>query len=244
MRSLRKTSCSWLVPEIQNRPGVGSSVGEQGVVGVDGDRVADAREQRQVVERIAVEPAAFEVAPPETHRFEPVLDAGDLALAEGRGAAGFSGELAVFLCRNRGDQVRNAEFKADRAGDEAVGGGDDGAQVAGGQVFKHFSTTPIAEVIQVTGEFTWRVKRGESNRVVDYVAPPLMLSSEATSNDLNWSQGCYATPESIAAGLEQLYTDEALRQKLREAGPKRAAQFTWERSAEQLYAVYQEACRE
>ncbi len=35
----------------------------------------------------------------------------------------------------------------------------------GGQVFKHFSTTPIAEVIQVTGEFTWRVKRGESNRV-------------------------------------------------------------------------------
>ena len=52
------------------------------------------------------------------------------------------------------------------------------------------------------------------------------------------------SPESIAAGLEQLYTDEALRQKLREAGPKRAAQFTWERSAEQLYAVYQEACRE
>ena len=39
------------------------------------------------------------------------------------------------------------------------------------------------------------------------------------------------SPESIAAGLEQLYTDEALRQKLREAGPKRAAQFTWERSA-------------
>jgi hypothetical protein len=62
----------------------------------------------------------------------------------------------------------------------------------GGQVFKHFSTTPIAEVIQVTGEFTWRVKRGETNRVVDYVAPPLMLSSEATGNDLNWSQGCYA----------------------------------------------------
>ena len=72
----------------------------------------------------------------------------------------------------------------------------------GGQVFKHFSTTPIAEVIQVTGEFTWRVKRGESNRVVDYVAPPLMLSSEATSNDLNWSQGCYATPESIAAAFK------------------------------------------
>ena len=47
-----------------------------------------------------------------------------------------------------------------------------------------------------------------------------------------------------SAGLERLYTDEALRQRLKAAGPKRAAQFTWERSAEQLYAVYQEACRE
>ena len=52
------------------------------------------------------------------------------------------------------------------------------------------------------------------------------------------------SPESISAVLAQLYTDEAPLQKLREAGPKRAAQFTWERSAEQLYAVYQEACRE
>lgn len=71
----------------------------------------------------------------------------------------------------------------------------------GSQQFKHFSTTPIAEVIQVTGEFTWRVKRGETNRVVDYVAPPLMLSCESTGKDLNWSQGCYASPESIAAAF-------------------------------------------
>ena len=31
-----------------------------------------------------------------------------------------------------------------------------------GQVFKHFATTPAAEVIQVAGEFTWRVRRGET----------------------------------------------------------------------------------
>ncbi|WP_295214120.1 glycosyltransferase family 1 protein [Ruminococcus sp.] len=47
---------------------------------------------------------------------------------------------------------------------------------------------------------------------------------------------------SIADGLEQLYTDPALRQKLSEAGPKRAAQFSWECSARQLYEVYQEVC--
>ena len=67
-----------------------------------------------------------------------------------------------------------------------------------GELFKHFSTTPIAEVIQVTGEFTWRVRRGETNRVVDYVAPPRMLSRESTDSDLNWSFGSYVEPAVIA----------------------------------------------
>lgn len=47
----------------------------------------------------------------------------------------------------------------------------------------------------------------------------------------------------IADGLEQLYTDAALRKHLREAGPKRAGLFTWENAAKQLYAIYQEVCR-
>lgn len=64
----------------------------------------------------------------------------------------------------------------------------------GGQSFKHFASTPAAEVIQVAGEFTWRVRRGETSRVVDYVAPPLMLSRESTASDLSWSQGRYIAP--------------------------------------------------
>ncbi len=74
-----------------------------------------------------------------------------------------------------------------------------------GQKFKHFSTTASAQVVQVAGEFTWRVRRGETNRVVDYVAPPLMLSRESTSNDLTWSQGVYVAPAVIAEafGLKQ-----------------------------------------
>ena len=67
----------------------------------------------------------------------------------------------------------------------------------GAQIFKHFSTTQAAEVVQVAGEFIWRVRRGETNRVVDYVAPPLMLSSESTGNDLSWSQGNYVEPQVI-----------------------------------------------
>ncbi|MBL8403103.1 MAG: DUF4178 domain-containing protein, partial [Dechloromonas sp.] len=71
----------------------------------------------------------------------------------------------------------------------------------GGELFKHFLTTPAAEVIQVTGEFTWRVKCGETNRVVDYVAPPLMLSQERSGKDLSWSQACYIQPATIASAF-------------------------------------------
>ncbi len=70
-----------------------------------------------------------------------------------------------------------------------------------GQKFKHFSTTASAQVTQVAGEFTWRVRRGETNRVVDYVAPPLMLSRESTSKDLSWTQGAYAEPELVATAF-------------------------------------------
>ena len=66
-----------------------------------------------------------------------------------------------------------------------------------GQRFKHFQTTQVAEVVQVAGEFTWRVSVGETCRIVDYVAPPLLLSRESTNNDLNWSLATYATPEEI-----------------------------------------------
>lgn len=71
-----------------------------------------------------------------------------------------------------------------------------------GQKFRHFSTADSAEVIQVAGEFTWRVCRGEKNRVMDYVAPPLMLSRESNSTEVSWSQGCYVAPEVIAEAFK------------------------------------------
>lgn len=44
---------------------------------------------------------------------------------------------------------------------------------------------------------------------------------------------------SIAEGLHQLVQDKTLRQSLRHTGLTNAAQFTWERSAQQLLAAYQ-----
>ncbi len=47
--------------------------------------------------------------------------------------------------------------------------------------------------------------------------------------------------ESIAAGLRQGLTDEPLRQRLQTAGPEQAARFSWQRCAEQTFAVLLEA---
>lgn len=64
------------------------------------------------------------------------------------------------------------------------------------QEFKHFSTYR-AEVIQVAGEFTWRVRRGETAEVADFVAPPTLLSRERTDNEITWSRGSYVEPTVI-----------------------------------------------
>lgn len=47
--------------------------------------------------------------------------------------------------------------------------------------------------------------------------------------------------KSMADGLERLYQDADLRERLRQEGPQRAKQFSWEQSAHALYQVYEEA---
>ena len=47
-------------------------------------------------------------------------------------------------------------------------------------------------------------------------------------------------PRSIANGLEMMIRSEAACRKLRELGAARAAEMSWDRAAEKLYAVYQE----
>ncbi len=46
--------------------------------------------------------------------------------------------------------------------------------------------------------------------------------------------------EDIALGLERLLTDEALREKLAQAGPPQAARFTWEAAAQTVLQVYEQ----
>jgi alpha-1,3-rhamnosyl/mannosyltransferase len=51
------------------------------------------------------------------------------------------------------------------------------------------------------------------------------------------------TPDALADGLRRLLTDNALRAELRAAGPQRAAQFSWQKTAEATLAVYESVSR-
>lgn len=72
-----------------------------------------------------------------------------------------------------------------------------GAQASyNGKWLKIFQDAP-AVVRYVQGEFYWRVEQGETVRATDYVAAPLMLSSEVSASEINWSVGVYMTNAEI-----------------------------------------------
>jgi hypothetical protein len=92
--------------------------------------MVDALEQRQVVERVAVEPALV-VGKALAAPGQPLVHAADLALAEGGRAARLAREGAVGLLDVGGEEVPHAQLGGDRGGDEAVRRRDDGGEVAG-----------------------------------------------------------------------------------------------------------------
>ena len=50
--------------------------------------------------------------------------------------------------------------------------------------------------------------------------------------------------EELASAMERLLVDSRLRSELAQKGLKRAAQFSWERTARETLAVYQEVGQE
>ena len=94
-----------LVGQRDDRPPVPLRMPAQGLVRIDGHRVRDALEQRQVVQRVAVEPRLGERSERPAPLREPRLEALHLALAKARGAGHPAGELAVALLGLGRDQM-------------------------------------------------------------------------------------------------------------------------------------------
>jgi hypothetical protein len=65
-----------------------------------------------------------------------------------------------------------------------------------GKTYLHFDSM-TAKTAYVLGEFPWTVRAGESVRCEDFIAPPLMMSSESTGGEVTWSLARYMTGAQI-----------------------------------------------
>jgi glycosyltransferase involved in cell wall biosynthesis len=73
---------------------------------------------------------------------------------------------------------------------------------------------------------------------------PVLTSDTSSMPEVGGDAALYVSPrsvESIRAGLEQLLTDAALRERLAAAGPARAAQFSWTRYAAEMRRIAEAA---
>jgi len=70
----------------------------------------------------------------------------------------------------------------------------------GGKSYKLFSQVQ-GEVEYVLGEFYWKVNVGDAAALADYIAPPRILSTERTENELSMSEGRYVTGKELAAAF-------------------------------------------
>jgi uncharacterized protein DUF4178 len=66
----------------------------------------------------------------------------------------------------------------------------------GGVAFQSYQHA-VLRVDSVVGEFYWRVEAGERVQSQDFIAPPAMLSREASPGEENWSLSTYMTPRDV-----------------------------------------------
>src|SRR5207248_1251147 len=103
-----------ILPDLQYGPTLGGcELGKRGV-GIDGNRMGDPRKQRNVVTRVAVEPALPKVAESKIATGEPCVESRDFALAHVRQSRHFAREAPVTHFRLGRDHVLETEFTPDR----------------------------------------------------------------------------------------------------------------------------------
>lgn len=76
-----------------------------------------------------------------------------------------------------------------------------------GRTYKHFQTA-VARTTAALGEFPWELRVGDQVVSQDFVAPPYILSAEASEGEVTWSQGVYTRSDAIqkAFGISEGFT--------------------------------------
>ncbi|MDK9704235.1 MAG: DUF4178 domain-containing protein [Sulfuritalea sp.] len=70
-----------------------------------------------------------------------------------------------------------------------------------GETYRRYSAGS-AVTSYVVGEFTWKVKVGETWQIIDFIAPPKMISRESSHKETAWSLGEYLPTEELAAAFK------------------------------------------
>ena len=126
----------------QPRATATASSGPDGLVATGFGRLL---EQRQVVDRIAIDADAPKIAPAQILPGQPLRDPGDLAFAVARRAGDAAGDrTAGIAIEPHGDERVDAEGARDRCGDEIVGRGDERHQVTTCLVLRGPAPVPLA----------------------------------------------------------------------------------------------------
>lgn len=74
--------------------------------------------------------------------------------------------------------------------------------VLDGRYFRHFQTA-TARTTMALGEFPWELRVGDAVIARDFIAPPYILSAEASDGETTWSLGTYTPAEVIAKAFGQ-----------------------------------------
>lgn len=73
-----------------------------------------------------------------------------------------------------------------------------------GKHYKHFANYE-GSVVQVTGEFYWKVTTNDKAIIDDYISPPEILSKERIAKEITWTAGEYLTAPEVESAFKYTF---------------------------------------
>jgi glycosyltransferase involved in cell wall biosynthesis len=259
----------WLLPHMHERRIVRRARRRLPIMARNATMIIAATEsgKRELCEHLKVEPERVSVTPYAPRRsFRPVLPA---RAAEVRGRLGIEGEFLLFVGtieprKNLITLIRAYEelLRASSHRPQLVIAGKEGWLTE--ELFAHIRRAGLEERLRFTGYIPEEDLAALYSSCTAFIYPSLyegfglppleamasgapVITSRIGSITEVVGQGALLIEPMDAAGLAasivKLLEDERARERLRQKGRERAAEFTWEKTAAQTLEVYREAIK-